>query len=65
MTYSVEEEVFPTLAPTEMTAVEEPKTTVEQVETKSGGKRKLPDKPTEKKVCSYFLSTFWQTYICF
>ncbi|KAM0940088.1 putative RNA recognition motif domain, nucleotide-binding alpha-beta plait domain superfamily [Dioscorea sansibarensis] len=49
MTYSVEEEVFPTLAPTEMTAVEEPKTTVEQVETKSGGKRKLPDKPTEKK----------------
>ncbi|KAH7681214.1 HIV Tat-specific factor 1 protein [Dioscorea alata] len=49
MTYSVEEEVFLTLAPTETTAVEEPKTTVEQVETKSGGKRKLPDKPTEKK----------------
>ncbi|XP_039125438.1 HIV Tat-specific factor 1 homolog [Dioscorea cayenensis subsp. rotundata] len=49
MTYSVEEEVFPTLAPTETTAVEEPKTTVEQVETKSEGKRKLPDKPTEKK----------------
>ncbi|KAJ0977064.1 hypothetical protein J5N97_012538 [Dioscorea zingiberensis] len=49
MTFPPEEEVFPSLGATEEITVAEPKATVEQVETKSGGKRKLSDKLTEKK----------------
>ncbi|XP_010930277.1 splicing factor U2AF-associated protein 2 isoform X2 [Elaeis guineensis] len=48
MTYSLEEEIFPTLQAPENSATEENNTMTEKVETKSE-KRKVPEKPIEKK----------------
>ncbi|EHA8588994.1 splicing factor U2AF-associated protein 2 [Cocos nucifera] len=48
MTYSLEEEIFPTLQARENSVTEENNTMTEKVETKSE-KRKVPEKPTEKK----------------
>ncbi|KAK1266740.1 hypothetical protein QJS04_geneDACA015564 [Acorus gramineus] len=49
MTFPHEEEVFPTIIPSNASIGEENKVATEKEEQKSGLKRKLPENPTEKK----------------
>ncbi|KAK1288470.1 hypothetical protein QJS10_CPB19g00731 [Acorus calamus] len=49
MTFPHEEEVFPTIIPSNTSIGEENKVATEKEEQKSGLKRKLPENPTEKK----------------